>query len=144
MAGIYGNDADEAMYPMAKADSKGEKLNCSNHKYTLTFAAGQMPPVNAFWSVTMYDGNTQLLIENPINRYLINTPMVPQLKKNADGSLTIYIQKDAPAGDKKATGFRSRWTHLHGDAPLLAEDRTAFDPSSGRGLHGPPVIEVVQ
>ncbi|WP_141701708.1 DUF1214 domain-containing protein, partial [Methyloceanibacter marginalis] len=55
-----------------------------------------LPPVNAFWSVTMYDGKTQLLIENPIHRYLINSPMLPELKKNADGSLTLYIQKDEP------------------------------------------------
>ena len=50
----------------------------------------------------MYDGKTQLLIENPINRYLINSPMLPSLKNNPDGSLTIYIQKDAPSADKKA------------------------------------------
>ena len=50
----------------------------------------------------MYDGKTQLLIENPINRYLINSTMLPGMKKNADGSLTIYIQKDAPSADKKA------------------------------------------
>ena len=58
--------------------------------------------MNAFWSVTMYDGKTQLLIENPINRYLINSPMLPGMKKNADGSLTIYIQKDSPGADKEA------------------------------------------
>ena len=50
----------------------------------------------------MYDGKSQLLSENPINRYLINSPMLPNLKKNADGSLTIYIQKNAPPDDKKA------------------------------------------
>jgi hypothetical protein len=50
----------------------------------------------------MYDGKTQLLVENPINRYLINSPMVPNLKRNADGSLTMYIQKDAPTADKKS------------------------------------------
>ena len=50
----------------------------------------------------MYDARTQLLIENPINRYLINSPMLPQLKKNADGSLTIYIQKDSPGADKES------------------------------------------
>jgi hypothetical protein len=50
----------------------------------------------------MYDAKTQLLIDNPINRYLINSPMMPSMKKNPDGSLTIYIQKDAPAADKKA------------------------------------------
>jgi hypothetical protein len=52
--------------------------------------------VNAFWSVTMYDGNTQFLIKNPINRYLVNTPMLSGMSKNADGSLTLYIQKDSP------------------------------------------------
>ncbi|MCX6867978.1 MAG: DUF1254 domain-containing protein [Verrucomicrobia bacterium] len=101
-AGIYGNSADEAMYPMSRWTAGGETLDSSKHNYTLTFAAGQLPPVNAFWSVTMYDGKSQLLIENPINRYLINSPMLPDLKKNADGSLTLYIQKDNPGADKEA------------------------------------------
>jgi hypothetical protein len=57
---------------------------------------------NAFWSVTMYDGKTQLLIENPINRYLINSPMLPNMKKNPDGSLTLYIQNKSPGADKEA------------------------------------------
>ncbi len=100
--GIYGNDAVEAMYPMTRTDAKGEILDGSKHNYTLTFAAGQLPPVNAFWSVTMYDGKSQLLIENPINRYLINSPMLPNMKKNEDGSLTLYIQKDSPGKDKEA------------------------------------------
>jgi hypothetical protein len=94
--GIYGNDAVEAMYPLTKTLANGEILDGSKHNYTLTFPAGQFPPVNAFWSVTMYDGNSQLLIKNPINRYLINSPMLPSMKKNADGSLTLYIQKDSP------------------------------------------------
>jgi hypothetical protein len=99
--GIYGNDAVEAMYPMTRVDVKGETLDGSKHNYTLTFPAGQLPPVNSFWSVTMYDGKTQLLIENPINRYLINSPMLPTMKKNADGSLTLYIQKDSPGKAKE-------------------------------------------
>jgi hypothetical protein len=100
--GIYGNDAVEASYPFTRVDSDGQTLDGSKHAYTITFAAGQFPPVNAFWSVTMYDGKTQLLIENPIDRYLINSPMLPRLTKNADGSLTIYIQKDSPGPDKEA------------------------------------------
>jgi hypothetical protein len=95
-AGIYGNDAEEAAYPMTRTDAEGQTLDGSKHRYSLTFAAGEFPPVNAFWSITMYDGKTQLLIENPINRYLINSPMLPQLKKSGDGSLTIPIQKDSP------------------------------------------------
>ena len=58
--------------------------------------------MNAFWSVTMYDGKSQLLIENPINRYLINSPMVTDMKKNADGSLTLYIQKKSPGKAKES------------------------------------------
>ncbi len=99
-AGIYGNSADEAMYPMCRTTATGETLDGSKHQYTLTFPAGQFPPVNAFWSVTMYDGKSQLLIKNPINRYLINSPMLRDMKKNADGSLTMYIQKDSPGPDK--------------------------------------------
>jgi hypothetical protein len=101
-AGIYGNDAVEATYPLGKFDSEDRPLDGSQHNYTLTFPAGQLPPVNAFWSVTMYDGKTQLLIENPINRYLINSPMLPTLKKNADGSLTLYVQHKSPGADKES------------------------------------------
>jgi hypothetical protein len=102
MGGIYGNDSVEAMYPMTRTDAAGKTLDTSKHNYTITFPAGKLPPVNSFWSVTLYDGKTQLLTKNPINRYLINSPMLPDLKMNADGSLTIYIQKDSPGKDKEA------------------------------------------
>jgi len=100
--GIFGNSAVEAMYPLTKVTANGETLDGSKHNYTLTFAKGSLPPVNAFWSVTMYDGKTQFLIKNPINRYLINSPMLPRMKTNADGSLTLYIQKDSPGKDKES------------------------------------------
>jgi len=100
--GLFGNDAVEAMYPYTRTDRAGETLDCSKHSYTITFAKGELPPVNAFWSVTMYDGRSQLLIKNPINRYLINSPMLPSMKGNADGSLTLYIQKDSPGKEKEA------------------------------------------
>jgi hypothetical protein len=101
-AGIYGNDAIEATYPMTKTLADGEPLDGSKHNYTLTFPAGQLPPVNAFWSVTMYDGKSQFLVKNPINCYLINSPMLPNMRKNADSSLTLYIQKDSPGKDKES------------------------------------------
>ena len=100
--GIYGNDAVEAMYPYTRTDATGEPLDGSKHKYAITFAPGELPPVNAFWSVTMYDGKSQLLVKNPINRYLINSPMLSGMKKDADGSLTLYLQKDNPGADKQA------------------------------------------
>jgi hypothetical protein len=101
-AGIYGNNPAEATYPLTRVDGDGQTLDGSKHNYTLTFAPGQQPPVNAFWSLTMYDGKSQLLIQNPINRYLINSPMLPGMKTNADGSLTLYIQNKSPGADKES------------------------------------------
>jgi hypothetical protein len=100
--GIFGNSTIEAMYPLTRVLPSGEALDGSKHNYTLTFAKGALPPVNAFWSVTIYDGKTQFLIDNPINRYLINSPMLPGMKTNPDGSLTLYIQKDSPGKDKES------------------------------------------
>ena len=99
-AGIYGNSPEEAMYPFTRKDSTGKTIDGRN-ACTLTFPVGQLPPVDAFWSVTMYDGKSQLLIKNPINRYLINSPMLPDMKKNADGSLTLYIQNKSPGADRE-------------------------------------------
>ncbi|MFL5284899.1 MAG: DUF1254 domain-containing protein [Rhodopila sp.] len=101
MAGIYGNDAAEALYPLLATDSEGQKPDCAVNRYTLTFPPGGLPPANAFWSVTMYDAETQLLVANPINRYLINAPMLPDLKRNVDGSITLYLQKESPGADKE-------------------------------------------
>jgi hypothetical protein len=100
--GIYGNNAEEAMYPATKVDATGAALDGASNNYTITFPADGLPPVNAFWSVTMYDGKTQLLIKNPINRYLINSPMLPNMKRNADGSVTLYIQNASPGADKES------------------------------------------
>jgi hypothetical protein len=98
-AGIYGNSPEEAMYPFTREDSSGRPLDGSKSNYTITFPTGQLPPVNAFWSVTMYDGKTQLLIKNPIDRYLVNSPMLPRMKTNLDGSMTIYVQNKSPGAD---------------------------------------------
>jgi hypothetical protein len=99
--GIFGNSKAEAMYPMYAIDSEGARLDGSN-RYTLRFAAGQLPPVNAFWSVTMYEMPSSLLVANPINRYLINSPMLPQLKRDADGGLTLIIQNESPGKAQEA------------------------------------------
>ncbi|TAU37198.1 DUF1254 domain-containing protein [Rhizobium ruizarguesonis] len=100
--GLLGNDAVEAMYPYTRTDTTGAPLDGSKHKYTITFPQGQLPPVNAFWSITMYDGKSQLLIKNPINRYLINSPMLSSMQKDPDGSVTLHIQKDSPGAGKEA------------------------------------------
>jgi hypothetical protein len=99
--GIYGNAKEEAMYPIYRVDSDGKPLSGAN-RYRLRFAPGEYPPVNAFWSLTMYDLPQSLLVANPINRYLINSPMLPQMKKDADGGLTLYIQHESPGKDKES------------------------------------------
>ena len=99
--GIYGNSKQEAMYPVYGIDSDGQKLDGAN-RYTLRFAPGQLPPVNAFWSLTMYELPSSLLVANPLNRYLLNSPMLPQFKRDADGGITFYIQNESPGADKEA------------------------------------------
>lgn len=94
--GIYGNSKEEAVYPNYGNDSEGKPLDASSNRYTLRFEKGALPPANAFWSLTMYDGNTRTLVENRLNRYLINSPMAESFKQGADGSVTIVLQKDSP------------------------------------------------
>ncbi|MBU3749162.1 MAG: DUF1254 domain-containing protein [Mycobacterium sp.] len=98
--GIYANSNEEAMYPVLSTDADGAPLTGAN-KYTLTFPEGQLPPVNAFWSVTMYKLPESQLVDNPINRYVINSAMLPDLVKNPDGGLTIYVQNSPPESDKQ-------------------------------------------
>jgi len=143
--GLLGNDAVEAMYPYTRTDATGAPLDGSKHKYTITFAPGQLPPVNAFWSVTMYDGKSQLLVKNPINRYLINSPMLPEMKKAADGSLTLYLQKDSPGADKEAN-----WLPAPDDTIYLVmrlywpkTEAPSILPA-GDGTWQPPGINVAQ
>ncbi|WP_233575742.1 DUF1254 domain-containing protein [Noviherbaspirillum saxi] len=101
VSGIYGNDKEETIYPPFYLDSTGQKVD-GNNRYTLRFAPDQLPPVNAFWSLTLYDLSTRLLVANPLNRYLINSPMLPDLKRDADGGITLYVQHDSPGKDKEA------------------------------------------
>jgi hypothetical protein len=102
--GIGANSRDEALYPIFEKDHDGQPLDGAAHHYVLKFAKGSLPPVNAFWSLTIYGLPSQLLVKNPINRYLINSPMLPSLKKDADGGPTIYIQADSP-GKAKETNW---------------------------------------
>jgi len=102
VVGIYGNSKAEAMYPVYFVDGAGEKLDGSKNSYTLHFAPGQLPPAHAFWSLTMYELPASLLVANPLNRYLINSPMLPDLKKDADGGVTLYVQNESPGKDKES------------------------------------------
>ena len=98
--GIYGNTAAEALYPNFSSDSAGAPLTGANN-YTFHFAKDQLPPVNAFWSLTMYELPQSLLVANPIDRYLINSAMLPSLLPDPDGGYTLYIQKESPGMAKE-------------------------------------------
>ena len=96
--GVGGNLAEDAVYPFAAKDGDGKALDGAN-KYTLHFTKDQLPPVNAFWSVTMYDSDSYL-VPNPINRYSLGDRS--GMKYGDDGSLTMYIQSDSPGKEKEA------------------------------------------
>jgi hypothetical protein len=99
--GLYGNSRDEAFYPIYFADGENNKLNAATNRYELRFEKGQLPPADAFWSLTMYDGTSQLLVANPLKRYLLNSTMLDSFTYANDGSLTIYVSKDSPGADKE-------------------------------------------
>lgn len=92
---------EEAVYTFQN-DSEGKILDGSKNKYLIRFKKGELPPVESFWSITMYDSKTQFQIANPLNRYLINEPMVPVMKLDEDGGLSIYLQSESPGAEKES------------------------------------------
>ena len=98
MLGIYGNSTEEAVYASQQTGPDGKVLDGSKH-WVLRFEPGQLPPVNEFWSITMYNLPQRLLVENQINRYSVGD-RTAGLKQGPDGSLEIYVQHDNPGPDK--------------------------------------------
>jgi hypothetical protein len=97
MYGLYGNTLEEALYPAGLVDSEKILLDGSKSNYQIKFL--EEPPVGAFWSVTMYHQESRLLVENPIDRWLINS--VSSISKNEDGSFVIFVQHESPPEDKR-------------------------------------------
>jgi hypothetical protein len=97
---MYVNQPTETRYFFVEVDGDGERLNGSN-AYTLTFPKGQTPPVDGFWSLTMYDPQ-HFFAPNDLKRYSVGTKNIKSMKHNDDGSLTIYIQNASPGKDKEA------------------------------------------
>lgn len=96
--GLGANIPEDAVYPLTRVDADGKPLNGAN-RYVLHFDKGQTPPVNGFWSLTMYN-DKQFFVENPIGRYAIGDR--DTLKLNKDGSLDIHIQHESPGKDKES------------------------------------------
>ncbi len=99
--GLWGNHAYEAAYPMVDVDSDGERLTGAR-SYTLRF--DELPPVDAFWSLTMYDTPDYFLVDNPIDRYSVGD-RTPGLRYGPDGSLTIAIQHEQPTNEAEPANW---------------------------------------
>jgi hypothetical protein len=134
--GLYGNSAAEALYPAYFVDAAGTLLDGSTHGYIMTFAEGELPPVQAFWSLTMYDGRTQLFIDNPLDRYLLSSSMMDQLRMGEDGSLTLYIQKESPGKNHESNWLPAPDGPFYLVMRLYGPEAVALD-----GTWTPPPVE---
>ena len=137
--GIYGNSKDEAIYPLYFVDSARKPLSGAN-AYELRFAPGDLPPVNAFWSLTLYELPSSLLSANPLNRYLINSAMLPGLKRDDDGGVTLAIQHADPGA-----GEQANWLPAP-TGPFLVVMRLYWpkaDALDGR-WKAPPLVQVAE
>jgi hypothetical protein len=135
--GLYGNSGDEAIYPTYLVDTDGTPFDASKNDYTLTFKKGELPPVKAFWSLTMYDGKTQLLIDNPLNRYLLNSPMMDQFVIAGDGSLTFYIQKESPGEELESNWLPAPDGPFYGILRLYGPKKEALEGTWDK----PPLVK---
>jgi hypothetical protein len=138
--GWPANLQEDAVYPYTEVDSKGRALSGAN-KYTLTFAKGETPPVDGFWSITMYEiDNGWWFVPNPLNKFTVSPRN--QLQYNADGSLTLYFQNESPGKDNEANWLPAP----KGDfIPMLRmywpKETT---PSILNGTWSPPGVERVE
>lgn len=98
MIGLGANQVADAIYPLAVTDAEGNPLD-GNHDYVIHFSKEELPPVDAFWSITMYDAEG-FQVANPLNRFAIGDR--DALKYNEDGSLSIYMQNASPGADKES------------------------------------------
>jgi hypothetical protein len=144
VVGLTANAAEEAFYMWGQLDYKLQKLT-GKKKYTMTLPADfpyfqVIPP--GFWSVTMYDLNTNFTVENPINRYSLGSDN--DLKKNKDGSITIYLQKDSPGKDKESNWLPTPagpfYMAMRNYAPTQAAFEALKDPAKAKLL--PKIIPV--
>jgi len=133
MVGLGANLPVDAMYPNTRVDGRGEPLHGS-HRYRIHFAAGALPPVNAFWSVTAY-GADDALLDTGTGRYAIGDR--DALRPNADGSLDLWVQAAPPDGDARAN-----WLPVRATEPFLLNARLYWPrPEALRGGWSMPAVE---
>lgn len=134
MVGLGANLPEDAIYPLNLTDADGHTLSGAN-RYTLSFPKGQTPPVNAFWSVTLYDAQG-FQVANSLNRFALSSwmPMAP----NADGSLTLLIQHDSPGPDQEANWLPAPAGSFNLTMRLYSPQTAALD-----GSWTPPAVQKV-
>jgi hypothetical protein len=126
MVGLGANQVDDAIYPLNIVDAEGKPV-MGEHNYVLSFKKNELPPVSAFWSLTMYDAEG-FQVANPIDRFAIGDR--DDLKYNADGSLDLYIQADNPGAEKESnwlpapkSGVLGLTLRLYAPKPEVADGR---------------------
>jgi hypothetical protein len=138
LVGLGANLPQDAVYPSAFVDGDGKPLNGAN-KYVIHFDKSALPPVRAFWSITMYDP-ASFFVANPINRYAISSWM--PLKKNPDGSLDIYVQHDSPGKAKESNWLPASDKDFNTTLRMYWPEEKA--PSILDGSWKPPAVKLVQ
>ena len=136
MGGPLANVPDVSFYPTAVTDAAGQPLNAASHNYVIRFAQDQIPPVEGFWSLTMYDRDSGMLVKNPIDRYSIGN-RTRGLQFGPDGSLTLYLQKQAPVPGKESNWLPAPDGPFYMSLRLYGPRAAALD-----GKWAPPPVEV--
>ncbi len=135
LVGLGATQPEDAIYPLCMCDADGKPMNGAN-KYLLHFTKDELPPVGAFWSVTMYDAEG-FQAANKLDRFAIGDR--DELKYNADGSLDLYIQHDSPGADKESNWLPAPSCPLGVTMRLYAPNAQVVD-----GRWNPPAIKKVR
>ena len=136
MVGILGNSAAEYLGIGYPGDANGQPFDGS-HCYQIKFTPAAMPPVKAFWSITVYDAQ-MLLYANSLQRYVVNSALVEQLVRDADGGFTLYVQHDSPGRDKEANWLPVPAGKFNLTFRAYQPEQAILDFS----YHAPPVVMV--
>ncbi len=137
--GLYGNDEEEVYYPATTVDEKGYSLDANGTSYILHFDKDELPPVNGFWTLSLYKMPGHTLVENPINRYAVNSQANDLLFAD-DGSLTLYIQHGSPGKAKESNWLPAPQGKFLLQLRAYIPRLEAIQPDA---LWVPPKIEVV-
>ncbi len=137
--GLGANRPQDAIYPTGEKDADGKDFDTASNKYVMHFDKGQMPPVNGFWSLTMYD-DKYFFVPNSINRYTLSARN--KFVTNADGSVDLYLQADSPGNAKEANWLPAPKGKFIPMLRLYWPKETP--PSIIDGTWKPPVIKQIQ